>query len=274
MISLTAKIGISFHHMKGTFIKVSCIVVAMYFMASCNQKAQKNEAASDTIATANNSQDTLQTNPATCCEEAYFDASNLKSQKELSAQEIQEKIIATLKDFQDEYYLSQFFKMDSLKKINKLEEYKNSLGPGDIENIKAVVFDTLKVYNKYKILLWGFVYESFPACPSYSGTNMYATTFTMDNNQAISTLKLLQISSGADPPSHNSNNGFCKISNDGNIICADTSLSCEGSIEEPQDYNICITEITDTKFFIQDNGVIKRVSQSKSKPLETKEYLQ
>lgn len=113
------------------------------------------------------------------------------------------------------YSFNQMCMIDSLKQINKYQEYVNKLDIGMME--KSIVFKVgvLDVGNNNRLFIWGTIYSSYPACPFYSGTELIGTLVTNDKQNIH--ISLAKIAGGGDPPSMGNTETTCKINTDGTI---------------------------------------------------------
>ncbi len=94
-------------------------------------------------------------------------------------------------------YFPDYFKIDSLKKLNEYSAFVNGLDIGQTQDVNAKPIKKFIIENK-TLLLWCLNYESYPACPYFSGNEFYLSVF--EKNEHTKTIKIGENSYAGDPP--------------------------------------------------------------------------
>lgn len=126
---------------------------------------------------------------------------NLNTEKRISAQQVDlltQNITGALA-WEMEYELNTFYKIDSLKQINKYEDYVSSLDIGQMKNSEAFALGFLDLGNNKQLFLWGLQYTTYEACPFMHGTTVYGSLF--ENGVQKSVRVFAEAMAGGDPPS-------------------------------------------------------------------------
>lgn len=111
--------------------------------------------------------------------------------------------------------IDEFCRIDSLKENGAYKNYLSSLDIGMLKNSIAFKTGWIDLKNGTKLFLWGLNYDSFEACPFFSG-KVIIGTFVSENKQNTSFV-IAERSGGGDPPSMGNEDVTAKINTDGTI---------------------------------------------------------
>lgn len=155
-------------------------------------------------------------------------------------------------------WLKDFLRIDSLKTAGKYEEYVQQLDIGQLKNAEALVYTKFS-YGKGNAYVWALNIGSYEACPYYGGNVVYLSTVSSDGVHK-STRKILELMSGGDAPMFSSDWGVCRIEKDLTITCSDTSLV--GEYTDDGHEEITMTPGLRT-YKIDQEGLIDETSNTK-----------
>jgi hypothetical protein len=173
------------------------------------------------------------------------------------------KYIYPQKEFLGEnWHITEFVKMDSLKTAGKYEEYLAHLDIGQTKDAKAYIYDTLS-YASGKAYIWGITFNSFEACPSFAGKIIYITSVPNEGKYQYS-VRLLENSSAMDAPVYGSKSGQCSINENLFIVCKDTMVNGESLEEKGKSIEETYTTTSERKIRISNSGKIELLENNRS----------
>jgi hypothetical protein len=164
----------------------------------------------------------------------------------------------------DDYHLKYFLEIDSIKSAGKYSDYIQSLDIGMTKDSRSWIYDTLSI-QEGTAYVWGISYDSYEACPHFSGKTMYLTTVSK-NGTPNATIKLTEISSGGDPPSFGADWGTCQIGTDF-IVCTDTSMFGEYGDDGYDDVSMIPAS---RRYSLASGGSIKLLEDKKEAEIKMK----
>jgi len=192
----------------------------------------------------------------------FLNESTLKDSFPLPIEFLNSYIIPQ-KNFMDEnWIISDFMKIDSIKRSGKYKNYVENLDIGQTKDATTWVYDTLS-FAKGKIFIWGISYYSFEACPSFAGRIIYLTSLTKEGSH-LSTYKLLENSGGMDAPIYGTRVSQCIMNEDLSISCKDTVMNGESMMENDKSFEETRTVTSLRKLQIDPNGKINLIENKES----------
>ncbi len=116
-----------------------------------------------------------------------------------------------------------FYTIDSVKAKHAFAAWADKMDIGSIEFANAYGLEKVLLNDSTSLLVWALSYISYPADPSYSGTDIY---FTMLNRNTIGqTFMLGGTSLGADPPSVGQTDITGRLTKDGKLVLDERVLN-------------------------------------------------
>ena len=146
-------------------------------------------------------------------------------------------------------YLKDFYKLDSLIKENKYDEYIEQIDIGMMMYCNAYITGELNLSDTTKIVLWSLSFSTYEACPFSYGTIILGTLFYKNN--LTNTIQLGEATGGGDAPIYWETLVYSSIENQ-QIKTQYTSYVAEMVDENNNDY----IEYKDTTYQIKitNNG--------------------
>ncbi|MBI2258033.1 MAG: hypothetical protein HYU67_03940 [Flavobacteriia bacterium] len=98
----------------------------------------------------------------------------------------------------NQHYFSAYKKIEDSKLDDKYEDFLKKLDIGMIQNAEVFSIGRWEVGDTLSFLLWNLTYESYPACPIFSGKHFFITLIYFD--KIVHTTQIAGIEFSADAP--------------------------------------------------------------------------
>lgn len=96
-----------------------------------------------------------------------------------------------------EYYRISYRKIENVKQKKQYESYIESLDIGMMQDAEAFALYTFTLGDSVGVLIWKIHYDSYPACPMFTGDHVYASVFSSGNLIQSSLIASMEYSADA-----------------------------------------------------------------------------
>jgi len=204
-------------------MKKLLIVISLSVLLGCNTKKESGIEESGNIISEEIKLDSLGL-------EKIFADSTLKA---VAASEI-ENLTKNLSDTSLFAGLDEGFRrLDSIKNAGEYKNYLSKLDIGMYKDIRAVHFKNISLSDSKSLILWGFDYSSYEACPYANGKVIFANV--VENGQNISCMPFAYFHNWADAPFYENFKTSSVLDQNGNLTINETKTS-GGVDEKDKDY--------------------------------------
>lgn len=176
------------------------LLILMAFTACQSNISNENTAGSDSLFNQLSSLEPLEINAidSVYLETLESELNNLNSLTPTVAKELFAAYTVPETEIYQSDFVSDFLKIDSLKKNDGYDLYTQKLDIGMLRDARAFKSGLINIDNEKAAALWGIWYSSFEACPYFHGVDLYLSVF--ENRKLKQTYKVGSNFSSVDPP--------------------------------------------------------------------------
>jgi hypothetical protein len=113
------------------------------------------------------------------------------------------------------YYFNDYFLIEEAKKNKKYDAYVQNLDIGMMKEANCYALSRLEFGDSLALLVWKIEFNSYEACPYYTGTHVLGSLIY--DGKIVKTMQLANKETAADAPMSSTSTQFVKITKSGEI---------------------------------------------------------
>lgn len=237
--------------MKTFFLLLVLFVVVSAGIFSCQQKSEATQDAQQKSNLVFQADSLLFNSMETDSSLSFLTAAQVK---ELAGDFFEED---TVNDYK--WILADFYKIDSLKKVKKYDDYVQHLDIGmtkdsDVRQLKEVTLEDGSVFK-----IWTVRHTSYEACPFMSGNEIFATL--VYDGKVKDCFLVGREMNASDPPVWMTLNTYGGIYSDGTVKVSSKERSCEGETDK-NNAEIVLSKSEEVSFVIRQGNTTNLVTKT------------